>query len=101
MGVNMTYPYVFGSANTNTLKVLVIRRGSDDRICPMTQVSNQDIDTRELDALVDYNEKQRMPQIMRSHVDKQKALLKAAEKYEHLQPEAAHALHCAPQYEQR
>lgn len=74
----MTYPYAFGG--TNTHKALVIRRGSDDRICPMTQVSNQAIDARELDSLVAYNTKQRMPHIMRSNVDKQKALLKAAEK---------------------
>lgn len=74
----MTYPYQFGSGTTS--KVLVIRRGSNDRICPMTQVSNQAIDDKELDSLVVYNEQQRMPHIMRSNVDKQKNLLKAAEK---------------------
>ena len=78
MGVNMTYPYQFGSGVTS--KVLVIRRGTNDRICPMTQVSNQAIDVKELDSLVLYMEEQRVPHIMRSNVEKQKALLKDAEK---------------------
>ncbi|DBB07013.1 TPA: hypothetical protein ACH3X1_011604 [Trebouxia sp. C0004] len=79
MGVNMTYPYQFGSGVTS--KVLVIRRGTNDRICPMTQVSNQAIDVKELDSLVLYMEEQRVPHIMRSNVEKQKALLKDAEHY--------------------
>ena len=74
----MTYPHQFGSGVTS--KVLVIRRGSNDRICPMTQVSNQAIDVKEMDSLVLYNDEQRMPHIMRSNVEKQKALLKDAEK---------------------
>lgn len=78
MGINMTYPHQFGSGVTS--KVLVIRRGSNDRICPMTQVSNQAIDVKEMDSLVLYNDEQRMPHIMRSNVEKQKALLKDAEK---------------------
>ena len=74
----MTYPYAFG--NVQTRKVLLIRRGNSDRVCPMSQVSNKDIDGGELNALSEYNHNQRMPAITRSHVTKQKALLKNAEK---------------------
>ena len=79
MGVNVTYPYSFGSGMTR--KVLLIRRGNSDRVCPMTVVSNQAIDEKELNSLTEYNTAQRMPSITRSHVNKQKDALRNADKY--------------------
>ena len=78
MGVNQTYPYAFGTVQTR--KVLVIRRGDSDRVCPMSVVSNKSIEEEELNTLTEYNKRQRVPAIARSHVNKQKALLKNAEK---------------------
>ncbi len=79
MGVNVTYPYPFGASTTR--KVLLIRRGNSDRVCPMGVVSNQSLDETDLNNYTDFNNKERMPQITRSHVKKQTDALKTAEKY--------------------
>ena len=79
MGLNVAYPYQFGSGTTR--KVLLIRRGNSDRVCPMSVVSNQSMDKKELDDLSAYTAAQRMPQISRSHTNKKKEELKSAEKY--------------------
>ncbi|DBA93937.1 hypothetical protein WJX82_005036 [Trebouxia sp. C0006] len=79
MGVNVTYPYQFGSGTTR--KVLLIRRGNSDRVCPMYVVSNTKLEAQDLSSLTAYNEDQRMPQITRSHTNRKKEELKQAQNY--------------------
>lgn len=79
MGVNVTYPYQFGSGTTR--KVLLIRRGNSDRVCPMYLVSNTKLEAPDLRSLTAYNEEQRMPQITRSHTNRKKEELGKAQKY--------------------
>ncbi|DBA90384.1 TPA: RNA polymerase-associated protein rtf1, variant 3 [Trebouxia sp. C0004] len=79
MGVNVTYPYQFGSGTTR--KVLLIRRGNSDRVCPMYVVSNKTLDAQDLCSLTAYNEDQRMPQITRSHTNRKKEELMKAHNY--------------------
>ena len=79
MGVNVTYPYQFGSGTTR--KVLLIRRGNSDRVCPMYVVSNTKLEAQDLSSLTAYNEDQRMPQITRSHTNRKKEDLEQAQKY--------------------
>ncbi|KAL3144358.1 hypothetical protein ABBQ32_004113 [Trebouxia sp. C0010 RCD-2024] len=79
MGVGTNYPYHFGSGST--CRVLLIRRGESDRICPMTVVSNQSIDDQEMGSFMEYTKAQRMPLMTRAHVEKVAAALKTAENY--------------------
>lgn len=78
MGVTVSYPHHFGSGST--CRVLLIRRGESDRVCPMTVVSNQSIDEREMGSFMEYTKSQRMPLMTRAHVKSVAAALKAAEK---------------------
>lgn len=78
MGVGTNYPYPFGSGST--CRVLLIRRGESDRVCPMTVVSNQSIDDREMGSFMEYTKSQRMPLMTRAHVKNVAAALKTAEK---------------------
>lgn len=78
MGVSTNYPYPFGSGSTR--RVLLLRRGESDRVCPMTVVSNQSIDDREMGSFMEYTKAQRMPLMTRAHVNNVAAALKTAEK---------------------
>lgn len=78
MGVTMTYPYPFGSGST--CRVLLIGRGDSERVCPMTVVSNQAIDSTEMRSFMEYTKSQRRPLMTRANVKRVAEALKTAEK---------------------